>query len=793
MTHTQARSDLPEIWGGVECTVNRVGDLYKDQMDLSGHRDRLEDLDLFAALGIRALRYPVHWERFVPESEGSAIDWSWADLRLGRIRDLGVRPIVGLLHHGSGPACTSLVDPNFAEGLVRYARQVAERFPWVEEWTPINEPLTTARFSGLYGHWYPHGVEEPTFIRALLQQCRATALAMQAIRTINPAARLIQTEDLGKIHSTPQMRYQAEFENERRWLAWDLLCGRVDHGHPLWGYLLWAGASEADLNWLGEHPCPPDVIGIDHYLTSERFLDERTEQYPNAVCGSNGRERYADVEAVRVRSCASLGLRGIIEEAWERYRKPIAITEVHLGCTREEQMRWLQEVWETAVAARADGVDVRAVTAWALLGSYDWNSMLTRSEGHYESGVFDMRGGVPRPTALAAQIRCMAQGLRPDHPVLVAPGWWRRPKRILYAPDAMPSGGEDPSLPSQLPQQAGEGAEMCVKEKRCHLGGMPSSHVHPVEERPLLILGADGPLGAAFARLCDHRHLAHIALRHAEADRSDLRALRRALIRSRPWALIDATENEPVDRTSLQEAFYRIDVGEAAQIARLCAQRQIRLLTFSSDLVFDGGKTCPYVESDPCDCIHLYGRRQAKSEQRVQELLPSALIVRSGPLFGPWDTHNFVTRLLLTLGAGENRAVISDTSVSPTYIPDLVHACLDLLIDGEQGILHLANQGSVSWLELARMAADLAGFDPHRIQGQPQRTFLLPLPLPRNLTLSSERAPFLQSLEGALQCFFRDCEIRWDAPYVRLEDASLRSHTSVKEERGGATYGTRPL
>ena len=62
---------------------------------------------------------------------------------------------MGLVHHGSGPAGTDLLDEGFAEGLARFARAVAERFPWVEDWTPVNEPLTTARFSALYGHWYP--------------------------------------------------------------------------------------------------------------------------------------------------------------------------------------------------------------------------------------------------------------------------------------------------------------------------------------------------------------------------------------------------------------------------------------------------------------------------------------------------------------------------------------------------------------------------------------------------------------------------------------------------------------
>src|SRR5918998_3650742 len=114
-----------ELWGGVECTYNRVGDTYFDQCERSGHATRLSDLDRFAELGIRALRYPVLWERTAPHGLAQA-DWSWADERLGRLRALGIRPIVGLVHHGSGPRHTNLVEPTFATGLAEFARAVAE-------------------------------------------------------------------------------------------------------------------------------------------------------------------------------------------------------------------------------------------------------------------------------------------------------------------------------------------------------------------------------------------------------------------------------------------------------------------------------------------------------------------------------------------------------------------------------------------------------------------------------------------------------------------------------------------
>ncbi|WP_046579188.1 family 1 glycosylhydrolase [Spirosoma radiotolerans] len=412
------------LWGGLECTVNRVGDDYQDQVIRSGHHQRPQDIDLIASLGISALRYPVLWERTAP-NHPDELDWSWPDERLNRLQQVGIQPIVGLVHHGCGPRYATYDNPAFASELARYAGRVAERYPWIDAYTPVNEPLTTARFGGLYGHWYPHGYSSRVFVDLLLNECRATVLAMAEIRKVRPDAQLIQTDDLGKTHSTPLLNYQAELENERRWLSWDLLCGRVTPEHPLWDYLCRSGASERDLWFLVEHACPPSLIGVNHYVTSERYLDHRVHKYPPHICGGNGRHRYIDTEVVRGAPNQRTGLGGLLLEAWQRYGIPMVVTEAHLGDREEEQMRWLGEIWQQAQQAKALGVDVRAVTCWALMGLYDWHCLLTRRENKHEPGVFNVSSGHPEPTALVS----MLQGLAAGKPVesLVPPGlgWWQ--------------------------------------------------------------------------------------------------------------------------------------------------------------------------------------------------------------------------------------------------------------------------------------------------------------------------------------------------------------------------------
>lgn len=409
--------------------MNRVGNRFFNQLERSGHWQRESDLDRFAELGLRTLRFPLLWETLARNADDE-IDWTWSDRGLARMRALGIRPIAGLLHHGSGPMGTNLLDPKFPEKFARYAAAVARRYPFLDAFTPINEPLTTARFSALYGHWYPHASDARSFARALLAQCRGIVLAMRAIREVRSDAQLVQTEDFGKTFSTPAMRYQADFENERRWITWDLLSGRVGQEHALRDYLKWAGIRDADLEFFSDNPCPPDILGVNYYVTSERHLDDDFLGYAPETRGGNTRDRYADIAAVRSPAREFTGLRERLAEITERSARPIAVTEAHLGCTPDEQIRWLMEVWNDSRAARAGGCDIRAVTVWSLLGSFDWDSLVTRTAGHYERGVFDVSGGEVRPTILADVVRNLAAGRGFQHPLLSIPGWWRRGEQL---------------------------------------------------------------------------------------------------------------------------------------------------------------------------------------------------------------------------------------------------------------------------------------------------------------------------------------------------------------------------
>jgi dTDP-4-dehydrorhamnose reductase len=723
-----ARADAPELWAGPAPDIVRIGERYVDQIAWSGFAARLDaDLERLAGLGVARVRLPLAWERIAPDVPGER-DWREADRAMQALRAMDLAPVAGLLHHGSGPRYTGLLDAGFAAGLAAHARAVAERFPDIAAWAPLAAPVATARLSALHGQWYPQHQSDASFVRALLSQVRATVLAMRAVRAVNPAAVLVQSEDIGLTQSALRLRYHAEFMNLRRWLAFDLLCGRVDRSHRLWRYLRKHGAGEAELMAFVEAPCPPEVLGVDLREDSDRFLDERLVLYPREQWSGNGRHRFIDHDAVGVQGEPVGGFEARLREAWQRYRCPLAVTETQGPGPREEQMRWLHAAWQAALVLRREGMDVRAVTAPAAFGVHDWRSLAAGdAPPRYAPGLWDVRANEPRPTALAAMARGYARQGRFEHPVLEGPGRWQREGRFTHPPH-----GRVRSLPA-----AG---------------------------RPLLVAGGTGRLGQAFGRVCEGRGLAHRLLERSELDIAEPAAIAAAFERWNPWAVINAAGFVRVDEAEHAPQQWRDNALAPATLAAACARAGVRLVSFSSAQVFDGHKDAPYVEADAPRPLNAYGRAKLEAERGILAADPAALVIRTAALFGPWDAGNLVARAVAALRQRRRFAAAMDHTLSPTYLPHLVHAALDLLLDGMAGVLHLANRGAVSAAEFARMAAHAAGLDEALVDAVPAQRLGLLAPRPAQAALASERVRLMPTLDEALADFVREAGVAAAAP-----------------------------
>lgn len=272
-----------------------------------------------------------------------------------------------------------------------------------------------------------------------------------------------------------------------------------------------------------------------------------------------------------------------------------------------------------------------------------------------------------------------------------------------------------------------------------------------VQARPILVTGATGTLGTAFARICQERGLTFKLLSRRELDIADHTSVQRAIEHYQPWAIINAAGYVRVDEAEGDaERCYRENTIGPSVLAAVCARERVQFLTFSSDLVFDGRRQSPYVETDTIAPLSVYGKSKAEAELRVMDRHPESLVVRTSSFFGPWDDYNFITIALRTLANGRSFAAAHDMIVSPTYVPDLVHACLDLLIDAESGIWHLTNGHPITWADLALRAADLANVDSTRLNPCHSDEFKFIAKRPSYSALTSEQAILLPTLDDAL-------------------------------------------
>ncbi|MGI4743933.1 MAG: SDR family oxidoreductase [Janthinobacterium lividum] len=275
--------------------------------------------------------------------------------------------------------------------------------------------------------------------------------------------------------------------------------------------------------------------------------------------------------------------------------------------------------------------------------------------------------------------------------------------------------------------------------------------------QPILIAGATGTLGQAFQLVCRIRGLHAVTLDRAALDIADATSIANALGQHQPWAVVNAAGYVRVDEAEADYATcYRENTTGPRLLAKACAAQGVQLLTFSSDLVFDGTHATPYLESDAPRPLSVYGRSKLLAEQAVLAQLPTALVVRTSAFFSAWDEHNFVHHALTAARHGESFAAADDLFVSPTYVPDLVNAALDLLLDGAYGRWHLANEGTYSWAELARLALRTAGLDEASVVPRPAASFSWAARRPRYSVLASEHGLLLPTVESGLQHHLAD-------------------------------------
>jgi beta-glucosidase/6-phospho-beta-glucosidase/beta-galactosidase len=359
---------------GVENSIPTIkhGAVRVDQMESCGHyRHWRTDFDCVEDLGICFLRYgpPLHTTFIGP----GRYDWEFADVTFAELRRREIVPIVDLCHFGVPDWIGDFQNPDFPEQFAAYAKAFAERFPWVQLYTPVNEMFICAQFSGMFGWWNEQGTSDFTFVTALKHLVKANVLAMRTILDVRPDAIFIQSESSEYFHAeNPRAIKSAEIANSKRFLSLDLNYGhRVDSG--MYEYLTDNGLTREEYHFfLCNHVRHHCILGNDYYWTNEHRISE------------DGKQRA---------SGEIFGYSEITRQYHHRYRLPVMHTETNLveGPNGDEAVNWLWKQWANVLRVRNDGVPTVGFTWYSLTDQMDWDTALREDNGHvHPVGLYDL-------------------------------------------------------------------------------------------------------------------------------------------------------------------------------------------------------------------------------------------------------------------------------------------------------------------------------------------------------------------------------------------------------------------
>jgi len=394
---------------GIEDTFvpqERPGERAIDEYVLTEHDIRWHtDLALAREAGAEFVRWGVPWYRVQPEP--ARFDWSWLDRVFARFAELGIRPIVDLMHYGTPLWMPrQFDDADYPERVAEYSTRVAERYAdTVSDYTPLNEPMIHALFSGEYAYWPPYLAGESGLVRMVDQLARGFALAQQGMAQVLGTRGTFVHVDAGMRFDgnmdVPEVRATVERLRHQVFLVEDLVTGRVDEEHPLRDMLARHGVDDEALAWYSANIVHPDVYGLNYYPRHS------TELIETGVRHGGG---FADPRPVR--DDGTDGLFELLREGVGRYGTPVMISETCVTASVPEREAWLLESSAAVRRWRADGLNIVGYTWWPLFDMYEWtwrHSAAPREDHRLTMGLYELietPGALERrETALVAAFR----------------------------------------------------------------------------------------------------------------------------------------------------------------------------------------------------------------------------------------------------------------------------------------------------------------------------------------------------------------------------------------------------
>lgn len=228
----------------------------------------------------------------------------------------------------------------------------------------------------------------------------------------------------------------------------------------------------------------------------------------------------------------------------------------------------------------------------------------------------------------------------------------------------------------------------------------------------ILVSGKNGQLGSELLGI----HMSYPGYQFVFLDREDLDLASEEHIKAvfqqyKPAYFVNCAAYTAVDKAEEeQDIAARINTKAVETIAKACDIHDTVLIHISTDYVFDGQGTRPYLPEDPTDPINFYGLSKEQGEQKAMAANKETIILRTSWVYSSYG-KNFVKTMLRLMGEREEIGVVNDQTGSPTYARDLALVIMEMITTKKRfyGIYHFSNEGVITWYDFALAIRDLSG------------------------------------------------------------------------------------
>lgn len=266
--------------------------------------------------------------------------------------------------------------------------------------------------------------------------------------------------------------------------------------------------------------------------------------------------------------------------------------------------------------------------------------------------------------------------------------------------------------------------------------------------KKILTVGAGGQLANCFDEIQKDYEFEFIFQSELELDLTHFDQVEQFFTKNQIDYCINCAAYTQVDKAENDsDLAFKINADAVGFLAKICEEKKVKFIHISTDYVFDGTSSAPYLEDDATNPLGVYGASKLAGEQLAVENNEETIIIRTAWVYSPYN-QNFVKTMIRLMTEREEIGVVNDQFGHPTSALDLAKACMEIILSEKwiSGIYHFSNSGEISWFDFAKKIAELKNFKT-KVNPIETKDFPTPAKRPKYSVLNKNKITKAYSIE----------------------------------------------